>query len=83
MPKVIAVNAKVTVNKTNRVHALVNQSVDYSISESDWVNAVVECNGNEDDALDVLKSNGAATHTEHNIEVIEILAEHEYTISVD
>lgn len=76
-------NEKITITKERRVHAIVKETVEYEVSKSEWNEALEQCDDDVDDAFEELKSNGKAERFSCEIDMIDVIEEHESSIDVD
>lgn len=74
--------SKVTVSRTRRLTAIVEETVDYEIDEETWKNTLEGCDGDEVEALSEIRATCQAEHARSEIEMEEVIEEHDELVEV-
>lgn len=72
--------ATIIITKARRVTATVDEKIEYEVDATAWAQALEDASGDEEEALDSLRSNSEAKTNSYACEIDEVLEEHEVSV---
>lgn len=72
--------ANIVITKERRITATVDETIEYEVDAAAWAQALDDASGDEEEALESLRSNSEAKTNSYACEIDEVLEEHEVSV---